>query len=270
MDSPCASCGAPKSGAQNLELALPKVDQAPRRMRRREDAVEVAIELAFDPRSPTAPAPPPSVEGASDRRAPAGRQSGAPARKSSAPIARRSSAPPARQFADDPIDVVTDATLLANHGDPPEGWIASAAYAWRVFRRRRELRRALSTRREEAKRAALEHEDALVAFAEQARPSAQQRPAYAESFQHLRRAEETLLVRRNALAAQNDADSLRLASIDARLGELEAERDRASHEERTAASDLSAAQTALDREEALLKRAETEARAAGQRERTGG
>ncbi|HXX67733.1 MAG TPA: hypothetical protein VEK07_11150 [Polyangiaceae bacterium] len=239
------------SAAQGLELALPALDQGPRRSRRRENAAQAAaIELAFDPRSskPGAAGPP------------------------EAPSAARTSTqrPLARQSGEDPTDVVADAKLLADHGEPPEGWIGSAGYAWRVLRRRRDLARALTTTREEARRAALEHEEALVAFAEQARPAIEWRPAYAEEVERLHHAEDALLSRRSALAAQNDSDSLRLASIDARIAQLEAERDRTANDERTAAADLAAAQGALEREESLLKRAETEARAALQRERTGG
>lgn len=251
MDSPCASCGAATSGARSLELALPAREQSPRRPRRRDDAVGAAIELAFDPRSArsaTALAAAPSAAQAAPTR----------------------NAPSSRPLREESIGLVSDAKLLADHGDPPERWIASAVYAWRVLRRRRELRRALVTRREEAKRAALEHEDALVTFAEQARTTVERRPAYVDEIERLRRAEETLASRRKALAAQNDADSLRLASIDARLAKLESERDHAANEERTAAAELAAAQAALEREEALLKRAEAEARAALQRERTGG
>jgi hypothetical protein len=258
MDAPCASCGAPTSAMKSLELALPAADPGARRARRRDEAPELPIELAYDPRwarsgtglvpgevaEPRAPVPPqPSL---------------------------RLQTPAARKAADDPFDIVSDARLLADYGAPPDRWIACAAYAWRVLRKRRQLARALSTRREEAKRAASEHEDALVAFAEQARPTAEQRPAYADPIERLRRSEEVLVKRRDALAAQNDADSLRLASIDASISRLEAERDRAANEERLAATELAGAQSALEQEESALKRAEMEARAAQQRERTGG
>ncbi|MCL2447727.1 MAG: hypothetical protein FWD17_02135 [Polyangiaceae bacterium] len=161
-------------------------------------------------------------------------------------------------------DVAADAKLLADFGDPPRHWIASPAYAFRVLRRRRELRHALGLRRAEASHAHTDVEDALVAFAERALAAAERNPDYADALTELRRAEGVLRSRDRVLAAENDVHSARLASVDARIAKLEAERERARAEERSAATDLATAQAELSRAEARLKRAESELRAAHQ------
>jgi hypothetical protein len=165
-------------------------------------------------------------------------------------------------------DAQSDARLLADHGEPPSHWLLSPIYAWRVVARRRDLKRALAARKEEAKRAAVEAEDALVAMAEQFRPVAEKQATFEDVMGALRRAEELLRMRDRVLTAENDAEMARLASADARLVKLESDLAAAQAEERGAAADLVAGQEALAREEAHLKRTESEVRAA-QREPSG-
>jgi hypothetical protein len=211
----------------------------------------MTIELAFDPRAPRSapgPAPSPAAGGG------AGSALALPPRADARPIE------PAG------FDVESDARLLADHGEPPKHWLTTARYAWRVLKRRRELRQALSVRRDEARRARCEVDDALVAFAESVRPSAEGRPDYADALAQLRRAEELLRSRDRVLAAENDAHSARLASVDSRIAKLEAEREQARADERTSAAQLATAQAELGRAEASLKRAESELRSAQQRD----
>ncbi|MGA3119671.1 MAG: hypothetical protein ABSF69_02780 [Polyangiaceae bacterium] len=206
----------------------------------------MSFDLAFDPRSlaievPAAPTSPIVLE------------------------ARLASVAPRRAFGPDSSiadDVSADARLLGDYGEPPTRWIQAALYAWRVYRRRRELRQSLAVRLQEVAQAQAELENGLVGFADQARPIFEDHPAYAESVDQLRRAEEVLDARIRVLAAENEADAARLASIDARIAKLEAEKEQARHEERLAASELAEAQAELGREELLLKRAESERRAA--------
>jgi hypothetical protein len=160
------------------------------------------------------------------------------------------------------VDVGSDARLLADYGEAPRHWFQAPLYAWRVLKRRAELRGALVKRREEATRTTAEADDAFVAFAERARPSVEQHPAYAAALRELRRAEEILRSRDKVLASEQDSQNARLAQVDARLGKLEEELAHARADERTVAAEVSAAQAALARQEAKLKKAESELRTA--------
>jgi hypothetical protein len=160
------------------------------------------------------------------------------------------------------VDLASDARLLADYGDPPRHWILTPVYAWRVFKRRRELRSALAKRREESSRTASEAEDALVAFGEHVRPTAERHDHYGHELRDARRAEEILRSRDKVLASEQDAHNARLAQVDARLTKLEEELATARGEERATAAELTATQGALARQEAKLKRAESELRSA--------
>jgi hypothetical protein len=212
------------------------------------DAREVTIDLAFDPRAGISPKP----------------QGALVAADSSSMVSLATAGPGTRSI--DVYDVDSDARLLAEYGPVPTHWLGLALYAWRVLKRRNELRHALVQRREEAIRARAELEDALVVFAERVRPHAESHPSYTEAFERLRRAEEVLRSRDQVLAAENDAHGARLASVDARIAKLEEERQSAAAAERAKAAELAATQTDLGREEAQLKRADIELRAIQQRE----
>ena len=166
-------------------------------------------------------------------------------------------------------DHAFDARLLADFGEPPRHWLLTPLYAWRVMKRQRELRAARVGRSEEARRAADEVEDALVALAERVRPAAEKQSTYVTAIEDLRRAEEVLRSRDRVLATDQDAQNARLAQVDARLSKLESELAQAQAEERAVVAEMGAAQAALGREDAKLKRAEIELRAAQQREATG-
>ena len=88
--------------------------------------------------------------------------------------------------------VASDASLLADHGEPPGHWLLSPFYAWRVLRKQREIKAALAGRREEAARAATALEDALVAFAERVKPAAQNVETYANLLAEACKADELL------------------------------------------------------------------------------
>ena len=152
-------------------------------------------------------------------------------------------------------DLVFDARLLADYGEPSRNWLLWPLYAWRVIWRRRELKRALLVRREEAKRTAQEADDALVAIAEQTRPIVQDDPAFQTAIESLHQAEAVLRSRDQVFAAEQDAQNARLAQVDARLRALEAELARAQADERDISTELAAAQAAVVREEAARKRA---------------
>ncbi len=255
--SPCAACGAlpantpaaaaTSATAPDFELDVPR-RPAPKPVAPRKVQEEVTLELAVEPRAPF-------VE----------RGSGA------VTVVQPAQALIVRGQAHMATvgDVAFDARLLAEYGDPPGHWVRLPLYAWRVLTRRRELRRGLAGRREEAKRAANEVEDALVAFAERVRPVAEKHSEFARSLEELRGAEDVLRSRDRVLASEQDAQTARLAAVDARLAKLEAELAQAQAEERAGAGELASGQAALARGESKLRRAESELRSAQQREADG-
>jgi hypothetical protein len=168
------------------------------------------------------------------------------------------------------VDLETDARVLADYGDPPGNAILAPMYAWRVFKRQRELKAALAVRAAEAEHARTTYEDAMVALAERARPVAEKRQGYRANLDDLTRVEEQLRSRDKVLAAEQDAQRARLAQVQARIEKAESELAKAQGHERAVATELSGVQGGLAREEAKIKRAETELRAAQQREGSGG
>jgi hypothetical protein len=259
-NAPCAACGAgarpaPPTGAPDFELDMPK-RSAPKTAAPRKIQEEATLELAVEPRSFAA------STAASD----GGSNAATVVQPAQALILRQVGQGGAALSVG---DVAFDARLLADYGDPPKHWLLAPFYAWRVLRRRRELRRGLAGRLDEAKRAATEVEDALVAFAERTRPVAEKHSEFARSSQELRGAEDVLRSRDRVLATEQDAQTARLAAVDARLAKLEAELAHAQAEERGIAGELASAQAALARGESKLRRAESELRAAQQREGDG-
>lgn len=158
-------------------------------------------------------------------------------------------------------DLETDALVLADYGDPPRSWIFAPMYAWRVFKRQRELKAALAVRKQEAEHAQTALEDALVALAERARPLAEKTQTYLMALEELSRAEDVLRSRDRVLAAEQDAQKSRLLQVDGRIGKAEADLAAAQANERGVAGELASAQGALARAEAKLKKAEGELKA---------
>ena len=243
-DAPCPFCGAAPAAVPFFELpTLPPPRQpAGQKAALREVEAETAIDLAFDPRDrelvgllPAQVIPQRSREADGE-----------------ADLARAEDAD---------HDASDDARLLADYGDTPKHWLFSPPYAWRVFQRRRAIKRALALRSKEAARATENLEDALVALAERIRPAAEQAPSYMDVLEMLSRAERVLRSRDAVLASEHDAQATRLAAIDSRLSKLEAELVSARTEGRDAAATLVSLQGTLAREESNLKRAETELRA---------
>jgi hypothetical protein len=199
----------------------------------------------------------------------------APARVAPAALARVPSSATPTMRGSEAVQVVEvagvafDAQLLAEYGNAPGHWLLSPLYAWRVLKRRRDLRRVLAGRREEARRAVTELEDALVAFAERVRAPAEKHPEFAHPLEELRGAEDVLRSRDRVLASEQDAQTARLASVDARLGKLEAEVAEAEAAERVVSGELASTQAALARGESKLRRAESELRSAHERETDG-
>ncbi len=245
---------APKAPTADFELDVPKraAPRPPAAARKVEE--EVKLELAIEPRSFS-----PVVADRSSNAVTAVQPAQA--------LVIRGARPGGAELSVG--DVGFDARLLADYGDAPGHWLLSPLYAWRVLRRQRELKKGLVGRRDEAKRAAGEVEDALVAFAERTRPVAEKHSEFARGIEELRGAEDVLRSRDRVLASEQDAQTARLAAVDARLAKLEAELAHAQAEERTIAGELASAQAGLARGESKLRRAESELRSAQQREADG-
>ncbi len=168
------------------------------------------------------------------------------------------------------VDLETDARVLADYGDAPGSPFLAPMYAWRVFKRQRDLKAALAVRAAEAEHARTNYEDALVAVAERARPAAEKLQGFRTTLDELTRVEEQLRSRDKVLAAEQDAQRARLAQVDARIAKAESELAQAQGHERAVATELSGVQGGLAREEVKIKRAEAELRAAQQREGSSG
>ncbi len=281
-NAPCAACGAVAASgppavparparaalAPDFQLDVPK-RPPPKPVAPRKVEAEVKLELAVEPRN-FAPIAREASAGSSrvtvhdgDSNADSNRIT--VVQPAQAMIMRAK----ARELGPTVGDVAFDAQLLADYGPAPSHWLLSPLYAWRVLRRQRELKKGLAGRREEAKRAAHEVEDALVAFAERTRPVAEKHGDFARTIEELRGAEDVLRSRDRVLASEQDAQSARLVAVDARLAKLEAELAHAQAAERTIAGELASAQAGLARGESKLKRAESELRSAQQREADG-
>src|SRR5450755_3426617 len=79
------------------------------------------------------------------------------------------------------IDLV-EISLLANYGEPPKSAYLTPRYAYRVFMRQRELKRALGPLEIERERAELERDDSLAELARAVRPEAEQHPQFSRLF----------------------------------------------------------------------------------------
>lgn len=243
--------------APDLELgARPKA--APKPAKPKAQHEELSLELAVDPRE--------LVAQRSNEASGFGLQ--APAKPVAAPPPPmplagpvRSAKPESRRpgpLAPGATELETDALVLADYGDAPRSWIFSPMYAWRVFKRQRELKAALAVRKQEAEHAQTALEDALVALAERARPLAEKTQTYLMALEELSRAEDVLRSRDRVLAAEQDAQKSRLQQVDGRIGKAEADLAGAQANERGVAGELASAQGALARAEAKLKKAEGE------------
>jgi hypothetical protein len=238
-ESPCAYCGAAPMVRLSPELQLRPRPRPAATAAQMSAELDATLELAFDPREP-------------DLAAMVLAEPRVLARETSeAELARAEAAD---------HDASDDARLLADYGALPRHWVLSAPYAWRVLQRRRVIKRALVLRTQEAARATETLEDALVALAERIRPVAEKTLSYMETLDMVGSAERVLRSRDAVLASEHDAQTARLASIDARLSKLESELALSRVEAREAATAIVSLQGILTREESNLKRAEAELR----------
>jgi hypothetical protein len=267
--APCPRCGYSTALASHpsLELDIPKAASSKPRAPPKKKEEEIAIELAVDMNEVRPVAPTTVSSGPHISVPPNSSRSLAPHARSS--LAPHGSHPPGRtaHMSGAPLrphhlesDDEIEARTLAAYGEAPDGALKAPFYAYRVYKRRKELEGVLAGRREEAKLAATRAEDALVALGERTRAAAANDPGSARALQALKDAEELMRSRDHSLAREQDAHAERLRSIDQRIGGAEAELVAAQAAERKASEELVDAQGTLQRAEARLKRAEIELR----------
>jgi len=195
-------------------------------------------------------APPPARSSGS---LPAARLSGPPSHRS---LPAPDGAPPIETAAGDADPF--EARALADYGPPPDALWLTPMYAFRVTKRRGELRQMLAARRAEMARAAAQSEDALVAFAERVRATAE--AAGWRGFANVMADEEVLRGRDSGLAVEMDAYRAELAQVDARLADVEGAFEHTKAEERTVEAHLAAAEETRARADAKVKRIDIELR----------
>ncbi|HEX7603646.1 MAG TPA: hypothetical protein VF316_18635, partial [Polyangiaceae bacterium] len=151
-----------------------------------------------------------------------------------------------------------EARALADFGPAPEAIWLAPVYAFRVTKRRAELRQALAAKRAEAAREGTRAEDALAAFAERVRPIAEKTGW--RGFANVAAEEEVLRGRDSGLATEMDGHKAELSQVDARLAEVEDAYAQTKAEERTVEEHLAAAEETRARAEAKVKRIDIELR----------
>jgi hypothetical protein len=162
-----------------------------------------------------------------------------------------------------PIEVDPyEARALADYGDPPAEWWKAPLYAYRVLRRRPELKKVADQKMREAERTRGAADDALLAFGEVVRSKAEKLGAYEGAFDAVRATEAVLGQRDAVLAQETDTHRQKQAELDAQLSELEAQLTQIQIEERQVAGELAEGETLLKRAEARAKRIEIEMRSA--------
>jgi hypothetical protein len=184
---------------------------------------------------------------------PAGRLSGPPSHRS---LPAPDGAPPIETATGDADPF--EARALADYGPVPDALWLTPMYALRVTKRRGELRQLLAAKRAEMARAAAQADDALVAFAERVRATAE--AAGWRGFANVMADEEVLRGRDSGLAAEMDAYRAELAQVDARLAEVEGAFEHTKAEERTVEAHLAAAEETRARADAKVKRIDIELR----------
>jgi hypothetical protein len=147
-----------------------------------------------------------------------------------------------------------DARAVADYEPVPDGFLMTPLYAFRVMRRRSELRDILERVREKNERAQNEALDALVALGERLVP------LVGGGLEQVQAAEQVLRVRDTALASEMDAHKGRLAEIEVRLATAENELAAAESAATIVQAELDEARQHKARIEAKMKRAEIEMR----------
>ena len=270
---PPASAATPRSAAAEREYGAPNLFE--------EDPLTssgLSLDLDTEPRTLT-PVFGPSVtfedpeHFASEPRAPASSGLNGELTDNSAPIEHALG--PQRTLATWPTGRAPDPSklrpnpaeiaILAGYGDVPQAVQLTPAYAYRVFRRQRALKRQLRALTAECERAELERETTVAEMARAVRPTVEQNPRFERFLVPLLELAELARTRSQTLASTNARLRAESAPFDAELAQIaEQIRVEQGHEEEAVRGHDERA-AALKRAHARLQRAHIEMRAVTQR-----
>jgi hypothetical protein len=150
--------------------------------------------------------------------------------------------------------------VVADFGRAPSNVLMCSAYAWRVFRRKRELRRMLQQAQAAAAAAERERDDLLATLAEHARPQLQDDREMAGFQRLLAQAEQVAQERETALSARSADYASAVSAVDEKIAAEEAIAAEANQRVEQASGTFTQRSQELSRAQALLKRAEIELR----------
>ncbi|HEY4107101.1 MAG TPA: hypothetical protein VGM44_24545 [Polyangiaceae bacterium] len=169
-------------------------------------------------------------------------------------------APERERLAIDPVEVA----LLAGYGAAPTSPQLTPIYAYRVFARQRELRRALIALDAEYTRAELERETTLAELGRALLPELEQREQFRRLLAPLKELERTANQRGKALSSVSSELNEQAGAIDAELAQIAARITSELTQEREAQRGHEQRLEAAHRAEAKLKRVQIEIRSVTQ------
>ena len=152
-------------------------------------------------------------------------------------------------------------SILANYGDPPEATPHTLAYAYRVFMRQRELKRALIPIAAERQRAATEREATLAELASALRPALEKIPEFRRFLAPIVELDQRAAERGHALTSIHAELGVESGKLDAELAHIENQIQIEQTHERDAQRKCDALEANVKRADAKLKRLQIEMRA---------
>lgn len=156
----------------------------------------------------------------------------------------------------DPVEIA----LLADYGPPPEqAWLAPL-YAFRVWKRKRELTKQLAAKKDDLKAASDKRDDHLAALAERVHGSLVGDESYKVMLELLSKVEQTTAGRKEALAESKAKFDALAAQLDAGVAELDEQLSQVGAKRKQAMAVLDERAAVLQRAQAHVKRVEIELR----------
>jgi hypothetical protein len=167
---------------------------------------------------------------------------------------------PRDELAIDPLEL----SLLANYGEPPKNAYLTPGYAYRVFTRQRELKRALGALEIERARAEGERDHSLAELARAVRPEAEQTQQFSRLFAPLVELEQIASARGQALSSVHAQLTAQASAFDTELAAAGTAVLAEQGREREAQGRYDECEAKAQRAEAKLKRVHIEIRAVTQ------
>jgi hypothetical protein len=164
------------------------------------------------------------------------------------------------RLAIDPLEL----SLLANYGEPPKSAYLTPGYAYRVFMRQRELKRALGPLELERDRAERERDHSLAELARAVRPEAEQNQRFSRLFSPLVELEQIASARGQAISSVQAELTAQASAFDAELAVTATAVLTEQEREREAQGKYDECEARAQRADAKLKRVHIEIRAVTQ------